>query len=105
VAFGGITEAHLVLGGQGPKIYALRRPENVLPWCALPLKFFSYLSYPFMPALNASTSFLLRKLGIENAPAHETVHSEDEIRALLSMSHQAREFSRCLRRIFNDKNR
>ena len=101
VAFGGITAAHLVLGEQGPKIYSLRQPENVLLWCALPLKFFYYLSYPFMLALNASISSLLRKLGVERSSEHENVHSEDEIRALLSMSHQAGELSRSEHRLIN----
>ena len=101
VAFSGITAAHLVLGEQGPKIFALRRPEIVLLWCAFPLKFFYYLSYPFMVALNASTSFLLRKVGVEDASGHETVHSEEEIRALLSIAHQAGELSRSEHRLLN----
>ncbi len=101
VAFTAITAAHLVLGEQAPKIFALRRPEIVLLWCALPLKLFYYLSFPFMVALNASTSFLLHRVGVEGATEHEAVHSEEEIRALLSTSHLHGELSRSEHRLIN----
>jgi CBS domain containing-hemolysin-like protein len=101
VAFSGITAAHLVLGEQAPKIYALRRPETMLLWCAPLMKFFYFLSYPFMIALNSTTSFLLRKIGIEGGSEHETVHSEDEIRALLRLAHQHGELSRSEQRLIN----
>ena len=64
-----ITAFHLVLGEQAPKIAALRRPETAVLWCALPLKIFYYLSYPFMAALNSTTAFLLRKAGIDVDPS------------------------------------
>jgi len=79
VAFTSITAAHLVFGEQAPKIYALRRPETILLWFALPLKLFYFVSYPFMIALNATTSFLLKKIGVKGASEHDSVHSEDEI--------------------------
>ena len=101
VAFSGITAAHLVFGEQAPKIFALRRPEKVLLWFAPPLKFFYFLSYPFMVALNATTSFLLRKIGIKGGSEHETVHSEEEIRALLRQAHQHGELSRSEHRLIN----
>ena len=40
VAFTVITAAHLVLGEQAPKIFAIRRPQIVLLWCAVPMKIF-----------------------------------------------------------------
>jgi hypothetical protein len=64
VAFTSITAAHLVFGEQAPKIYARRRPETMLLLFALPLKFFYLVSYPFMIALNATTSLLLKKIGL-----------------------------------------
>ena len=99
VAFTSITAAHLVLGEQAPKIYALRRPEKILLWCALPMKFFYFLSYPFMIALNATTSFLLKKIGVTGVSEHDAVHSEDEIKALLSQSHKQGELSRAEHRL------
>jgi len=101
VAFTAITAAHLVFGEQAPKIFALRRSEKVLLWVALPMKLFYFLSYPFMFALNATTSFLLRSIGVEGASEHDAVHSEDEIKALLRLSHKHGELSRSEHRLLN----
>ena len=83
VAFTIITVLHLVIGEQAPKIYAIRRPQAMVLWCALPLKFFYVLAYPFLIALSYTTSRLLRLVGIEGASDHETVHTEAEIRTLI----------------------
>ena len=56
VAFSIITTLHLIIGEQAPKIYAIRRPEFVALWCAVPLKMFYVLSYPFLMALTLTTS-------------------------------------------------
>jgi len=101
IAFSTITAFHLVLGEQAPKIAALRRPETAVLWCALPLKIFYYLSYPFMAALNSTTAFLLRKAGIQGTSEHEIPHSEEEIRALLMQAHIAGELSRSEHRLIN----
>ena len=101
IAFTAITAAHIVLGEQAPKIFAIRRPEIVLLWCALPMKFFYFLSYPFMVALNASTAFVLRMVGVGSASGHEAVHSEEEIRALLSQAHKQGEMTPSEHRLLN----
>ncbi|MGB3211098.1 MAG: hemolysin family protein [Desulforhopalus sp.] len=101
IAFTAITAAHLVLGEQAPKIYALRRPERILLWFALPLKIFYFFSYPFMIALNMTTSFLLKRIGVESASESDEVHSEDEIKALLRLSHKHGELSRSEHRLIN----
>jgi CBS domain containing-hemolysin-like protein len=101
VAFTSITAAHLVFGEQAPKIYALRRPEKVLLWFAPPLKIFYFISYPFMIALNASTSFLLQKFGVSGGSEHDTVHSEDEIKALLVQARNHGELSKSEHRLLN----
>ncbi|WP_165440669.1 hemolysin family protein [Rubripirellula amarantea] len=86
-AFTAITGLHLVVGEQFPKIFAIRRPEKILLWCALPLKFFYVLLYPFLTVLNVVTSYLLRLVGIHEAAEHEGVNTEEEIRALLREAH------------------
>ncbi len=101
VAFTSITAAHLVFGEQAPKIYALRRPETILLLFALPLKFFYFVSYPFMIALNATTSFLLKKIGVKGASEHDAVHSEDEIKGLLALARKHGELSRVEHRLLN----
>jgi len=101
VAFTAITAGHLVLGEQAPKIFAIRRPETVLLWFALPLRIFYFLSYPLMISLNAATGVILRMAGIGSASEHETAHSEEEIRAMLSRSHQQGELTRSEHRLLN----
>ncbi|TWT82355.1 Magnesium and cobalt efflux protein CorC [Planctomycetes bacterium CA13] len=86
-AFTAITGLHLVVGEQFPKIFAIRRPEPMLLWCALPLKFFYVLLYPFLTVLNIVTTFLLRLVGIRGASDHAGVNTEEEIRALLREAH------------------
>ena len=87
VAFSVITGLHLVVGEQFPKIFAIRRPEQVLLWCAVPMKFFYAILYPFLIVLNVVTAFLLRLVGIQGDSSHEAVNTEEEIRALLREAH------------------
>ncbi len=79
VAFTFITGLHLVVGEQFPKIFAIRRPEQMLLWCAVPLKFFYAILYPFLMVLNLVTSFLLRLVGIKGAAEHDGPNTEEEI--------------------------
>jgi CBS domain containing-hemolysin-like protein len=87
VAFTFITALHLVIGEQAPKIFAIRRPDTMILWCAAPLKFFYVVLYPFLALLNLTTSFVLARLGLKSASEHETPHTEEEIRALLREAH------------------
>jgi len=87
IAFTTISSLHLVAGEQFPKIFAIRRPEQVLLWTALPMKWFYLASYPLMVALNSSTDVLLGLIGIHGAGEHDTPHSEEEIRAMLREAH------------------
>lgn len=87
IAFTTITALHLVIGEQAPKIFAIRRPENMILWCAVLLKFFYVISYPFMISLTWSTSVILRSIGVAGTGEHETPHTEEEIKALLREAH------------------
>ncbi len=87
VGFTVITALHLVIGEQAPKIFAIRQPENMLLWTALPLKAFYLFTYPLMIGLNAATGWLLRSIGLKDASEHEVPHTEEEIRALLREAH------------------
>ena len=87
VAFTAITSLHLVIGEQFPKIFAIRKPEALLLWCAAPLKFFYVILYPFLTILNIVTAFLLRLVGIQGATEQDGPNTEEEIRALLRKAH------------------
>jgi CBS domain containing-hemolysin-like protein len=101
IAFSMITALHLVIGEQAPKIFAIRRPETMILWCAAPLWFFYVLLFPFLAVLNVTTSFLLRLVGLTGATGHETPHTEDEIRALLAYAHTHGHLSRSEHRLLN----
>ncbi len=102
VAFSVITGLHLVAGEQFPKIFAIRRPEVVLLWCALPLKFFYGILYPFLTVLNFVTTFLLRIVGIRGAADYEGPNSEEEVRALLREAHVHGNLSRNMHSLINN---
>jgi len=87
IAFTTITALHLVIGEQAPKIFAIRRPEDMLLWCALPLKIFYICSWPLMAALNRVTSAILTRLGLDGDAEHGEIHTESEIQTLLARSH------------------
>jgi CBS domain containing-hemolysin-like protein len=101
IAFSTITALHLVIGEQAPKIFAIRRPETIILWCAAPLRFFYVMLYPFLAVLNVTTAFLLRRVGLKGATGHETPHTEAEIRALLAYAHTHGHLSRSEHRLLN----
>jgi len=101
IAFTSITAAHLVIGEQTPKIFALRRPETVALWGAVPLKAFYYLTYPLMASLNASTTFLLSLAGVDPDASHQEVLNEKEIRSLLKQARLHGHISRSEHRLIN----
>lgn len=87
IAFSLITVLHLVIGEQAPKIFAIRRPDTMLLWCAMPLKIFYICAYPFLVALSWSTGIVLGWVGLHGDAEHEAPHTEAEIRTLLRQSH------------------
>lgn len=101
VAFGIITSLHLVVGEQAPKILAIRKPEILLLWCALPLRGFYILLYPFLVGLNAATEVLLRRFGVKGMEGHEAPVTHGELQVLLSRAHALGELSRSEHRLIH----
>ena len=87
IAFTTITALHLVIGEQAPKIFAIRRPETMILWCAMPLQLFYLATFPLMAALNWSTKKILYSVGLVGGSEHDTPHSEQELRHLLTEAH------------------
>ncbi len=100
IAFSLITSLHLIIGEQVPKIFAIRRPQVILLWCAAPMMFFYFLLFPFMILLSEITTYLLKLLGIEGA-GHDAPHTEEEIRVLLSEAHLHGDLSRSEHRMLD----
>src|SRR5262249_37513275 len=63
---------------------AIQKPMHVALWAALPLQAFYWASYPFNWLLNQTAQALLRFAGIEPVGEAERVHSEEELRLLLT---------------------
>ncbi len=93
-AFTVISYLHIVIGEQAPKSWAIRRPEPVSLWTALPLFGFYYLMYPFIWGLNASATWVLAKLGLAAADGHGAQYSPDELKLILRDSRDEDSFTR-----------
>jgi CBS domain containing-hemolysin-like protein len=74
----------IVAGELAPKAMAIRKTLETALVVANPLQWFYRLSFPFIWALNHSSQWLLRQLGISADGGTERAHSEDELRLLLS---------------------
>jgi CBS domain containing-hemolysin-like protein len=86
-AFSTITFLHIVVGEQAPKSLAIRRPEKVSLWAALPLYAFYWVMYPAIWLLNVSANGVLRLAGLDGAQGHETSYSAEEIKLIVRGSH------------------
>ena len=87
VAFSLISFLHIVIGELAPKTMAIRRPESVSLWTALPLWLFYWLMYPFIWLLNNSANLVLRLAGLDRAgDEHEAAYSPRELRSILHSS-------------------
>lgn len=87
-AFGTISYLHIVVGELAPKSAALRLPEQMSLWTAVPLYLFYWAMYPFIWALNKSANWMLSRAGLDAGPAHgqESPYSLDELRMILYLS-------------------
>lgn len=83
VGFSVITFLHIVAGELAPKSLAIQKPLPTSLWVAYPLQWFYRVSYPLIWALNGTSLWLLRKIGIQPASEAELAHSEEELRLLL----------------------
>jgi CBS domain containing-hemolysin-like protein len=88
VGFSTITFLHIVAGELAPKSMAIQKPLPTTLWIAQPLLWFYKMSYPFIWALNGTSLWLLRRVGIEPASEAELVHSEEELRLLFAGTHK-----------------
>jgi CBS domain containing-hemolysin-like protein len=90
VGFSVITFLHIVAGELAPKSLAIRKPVPTTLWIALPLELFYRVSYPFIWILNHAANWLLRRFGINPISESELLHSEDELRLILTAAHSRR---------------
>jgi CBS domain containing-hemolysin-like protein len=89
VAFSIITALHIVLGELAPKTVALQYPEQVSLVVAKPTELFLRVFRPFIRALNGMGWAVVRMFGMKAASGHGGVHSEEELKMLVTASQQA----------------
>jgi CBS domain containing-hemolysin-like protein len=93
-AFATISYLHIVIGELAPKSIAIRQPEPVSLWTAVPLFTFYWLMYPFIWLLNGSANLLLRAMGVDLLRGGEEAHSVAELKKVLRASHRHGELGR-----------
>lgn len=88
IAFAIITFFHIVSGELVPKSIALQRAERTSLYIVAPLAFFAKLFKPFIYVLNGAGILVLKAIGFTGPAGHQLVHSEEELKMLLSQSGQ-----------------
>ncbi len=105
IAFSIITALHIVLGELAPKTIALQYPEQTSLLVAKPTEIFLKIFRPFIHALNNLGWAVVRMLGMKAASGHGLVHSEEELKMLVTASQQAgvleEEEEQMLHRVFH----
>jgi CBS domain containing-hemolysin-like protein len=94
IAFSFITALHIVLGEQAPKILAIQKSVGATLLVSPPLRLFYAIFKPFIWFLNASSNWILTRIfRVRPGGEAELVHSEEELRLILSESAKAKEVS------------
>jgi CBS domain containing-hemolysin-like protein len=86
IAFAIITVLHIVFGELAPKTIALQRAEPTSLLVAGPLELFLRIFKPVIAAMNGLGRLVVRAIGLREMSGHALVHSEAELRMLVSAS-------------------
>jgi CBS domain containing-hemolysin-like protein len=89
VSFAVITGLHIVLGELAPKTIALERSELTALWVVGPTELFMRAFWPFIRLLNGTGRAVVRALGLQSRGGHAMVHSEEELKMLVTASQEA----------------
>ncbi|MCJ7843527.1 hemolysin family protein [Lederbergia sp. NSJ-179] len=93
VSFLFITFLHVVVGELAPKTVAIQKAENITLLAAKPIILFYKLMFPFIWLLNGSARLIVKSFGMQPVMEHETSHSEEELRIILSDSYKSGEIN------------
>jgi CBS domain containing-hemolysin-like protein len=89
ISFAIITALHIVLGELAPKTIALERSENTALWVVKPTELFMKAFWPFIRLLNGTGRAVVNMLGLRSRGGHAMVHSEEELKMLVTASQEA----------------
>ena len=89
IAFTIITAVEIVFGELTPKWIALERSETVAMWVVRPLELFMRLLWPFIRLVHGAAHAVISALGFKRADNRAMVHSEEELKMLVTASQEA----------------
>ncbi len=89
IAFAIITALHIVLGELAPKTIALERSEATALVVVKPTELFMRAVWPFIRVLNGTGRAVVNMLGLRSRGGHAMVHSEEELKMLVTASQEA----------------
>ena len=89
IAFAIITATVIVFGELAPKWIALERPEATAIWLVRPLELFMRVFWPFIRLVHGTAQGVIRVLGLRGADQRAMVHSEEELKMLVTASQEA----------------
>ncbi|MEN6325182.1 MAG: hemolysin family protein [Syntrophomonas sp.] len=93
IAFSVITLLHVVFGELAPKSIAIQKAESMALWLAGPMRLFYFIFYPAVVLLNGTANRVVKLLGLQPASESELIHSEEELRMLISESYRGGEIN------------
>ena len=89
IAFAVITALHIVFGELAPKTIALQHSEKTALLVVRPVRWFLWLFRPFIVVLNGTGRAAVELLGLRPPSGHSLVHSEEELKMLVTASQEA----------------
>jgi len=89
IAFAIVTALHIVLGELAPKTIALDKPESTALLVVKPTELFMKTFWPFIRVLNGTGRAVVRMIGLQGGGSHSMVHSEAELKMLVTASQEA----------------
>jgi CBS domain containing-hemolysin-like protein len=89
IAFVIVTALHIVLGELAPKTIALERTEATALLLVKPIELFLKAFSPFIRLMNTTGQAVVGALGLRRASKHGMVHSEEELKMLVTASQEA----------------
>jgi CBS domain containing-hemolysin-like protein len=89
IAFALVTALHIVLGELAPKTIALEKAEATALLVVKPTELFMKTFWPFIRLLNVAGRGVVNLLGLRSRGGHAMVHSEEELKMLVTASQEA----------------
>jgi CBS domain containing-hemolysin-like protein len=89
IAFAIVTALHIVFGELAPKTIALEKPEGTALLVVRPTELFMKAFWPFIRVLNGTGRAVVNLLGLHSKGGHALVHSEEELKMLVTASQEA----------------